>query len=145
MPKDNIHYGGVEHRDVHNAYGYYYHLASAQGLLQRGGGTDRPFVLSRAVFAGSQKVGPIWTGDNTADWDHLRVSIPMLLTMGLAGMANSGGGLGGEGGVWEGVGQCWWGVWVDPVIYSAIFDLFTLLISRQHEYVLSVVFEKNMR
>jgi hypothetical protein len=36
------------------------------------------------------QVGPIWTGDNTADWDHLRVSIPMVLTINLAGIAFSG-------------------------------------------------------
>jgi hypothetical protein len=36
------------------------------------------------------QVGPIWTGDNTADWDHLRVSIPMVLTTNLAGIAFSG-------------------------------------------------------
>ena len=90
MQKDNIHYGGVEHRDVHNAYGYYYHMATAQGLYERSKGTDRPFVLSRAIFAGTQRVGPIWTGDNTADWDHLRVSVPMVLALGVSGMAFSG-------------------------------------------------------
>lgn len=51
---------------------------------------DRPFVLSRAFFAGTQRVGAIWTGDNTADWDHLAVSIPMLLSLNLAGLPNSG-------------------------------------------------------
>jgi Glycosyl hydrolases family 31 len=40
------------------------------------------------------QVGPIWTGDNTADWDHLRVSIPMVLTINLAGIAFSGAPLG---------------------------------------------------
>eukprot|EP00271_Cylindrocystis_brebissonii_P014518 TRINITY_DN35889_c0_g1_i1.p1 TRINITY_DN35889_c0_g1~~TRINITY_DN35889_c0_g1_i1.p1 ORF type:complete len:951 (-),score=112.34 TRINITY_DN35889_c0_g1_i1:430-3234(-) len=95
MPKDNVHFGGVEHRDVHNAYGYYYHMASALGLLRRGGMNERPFVLSRAVFAGTQKVGPIWTGDNTADWNHLNVSVPMVLTMGLSGVAFAGADVGG--------------------------------------------------
>ena len=90
MPKDALHYGGVEHRDVHNAYGYYFHLASMQGLLKRGGGNDRPFVLSRAFFAGTQKVGPVWTGDNTADWSHVRASVSMCLTLGLTGIAFTG-------------------------------------------------------
>lgn len=91
MPRDVIHYGGVEHRELHNAYGYYFHMATANGLLKRGEGNDRPFVLSRALFAGSQRYGAVWTGDNTADWDHLRVSIPMVLTLGLTGMSFSGG------------------------------------------------------
>lgn len=90
MPRDALHYGGVEHRELHNAYGYYFHMATSEGLLKRGEGKDRPFVLSRALFAGSQRYGAIWTGDNSADWDHLRVSVPMVLTLGLTGMSFSG-------------------------------------------------------
>ncbi|XP_004502983.1 probable glucan 1,3-alpha-glucosidase [Cicer arietinum] len=95
MPRDALHYGGVEHREVHNAYGYYFHMATAEGLLKRGEGKDRPFVLSRALFAGSQRYGAVWTGDNSADWDHLRVSVPMVLTLGLTGMSFSGADVGG--------------------------------------------------
>lgn len=59
MPKDALHYGGVEHRDVHNLYGTLFHEATAAGLRGRGVAVhgqdgDRPFVLSRAFFAGSQ-------------------------------------------------------------------------------------------
>lgn len=90
MPRDALHLGGVEHRELHNAYGYYFHMATAEGLLKRGDGKDRPFVLSRAFFAGSQRYGAVWTGDNSADWDHLRVSVPMVLTLGLTGMTFSG-------------------------------------------------------
>ncbi|KAK1317423.1 putative alpha-xylosidase 2 [Acorus calamus] len=95
MPRDALHYGGVEHRELHNAYGYYFHMATANGLLKRGDGKDRPFVLSRAIFAGTQRAGAIWTGDNTAEWDHLRVSVPMLLTLGLTGISFSGADIGG--------------------------------------------------
>ena len=90
MPKDALHIGNVEHRDVHNAYGYYFHLGPKEGLLRRSGGKERPFVLSRAFFSGTQKVGPVWTGDNTADWNHLKVSIPMCLALGISGIANTG-------------------------------------------------------
>lgn len=90
MPRDALHVGGVEHREVHNAYGYYFHMATSDGLVMRGEGKDRPFVLSRAIFPGSQRYGAIWTGDNTAEWEHLRVSIPMVLTLGLTGITFSG-------------------------------------------------------
>ncbi|EFJ31082.1 hypothetical protein SELMODRAFT_169507 [Selaginella moellendorffii] len=93
MPRDNLHYNGIEHRDVHNAYGYYFHMATTQGLRNREG--QRPFVLSRAVFAGTQKIGPIWTGDNTADWEQLRVSVPMILSLGITGIAFTGADVGG--------------------------------------------------
>jgi alpha 1,3-glucosidase len=59
-------------------FGFYYHSASADGLARRGrevrgADGDRPFVLSRSFFAGTQRVGPIWTGDNMAQWSHLKV------------------------------------------------------------------------
>uniref|UniRef100_A0A2C9UPV0 Probable glucan 1,3-alpha-glucosidase n=1 Tax=Manihot esculenta TaxID=3983 RepID=A0A2C9UPV0_MANES len=95
MPRDALHYGGIEHREMHNSYGYYFHMATSDGLLKRGDGKDRPFVLSRAFFAGSQRYGAVWTGDNMADWDHLRVSVPMILTLGLTGMSFSGADVGG--------------------------------------------------
>lgn len=97
MPKDCQHFGGAEHREVHNVYGYLYHLATKEGLLQREseGKRKRPFVLSRALYAGTQKVGAIWTGDNTANWDHLRVSVPMLLSLGLSGISFAGADVGG--------------------------------------------------
>ena len=71
------------------------HEHCPQGLLERGMAVygedgDRPFVLSRAFFAGSQRVGPIWTGDNSATWEQLRISVPMLLSIGLAGLPFSG-------------------------------------------------------
>ncbi|KAL6225500.1 hypothetical protein ACLB2K_004350 [Fragaria x ananassa] len=95
MPRDAVHRGDAEHREVHNAYGYYFHMATADGLVNRGDGRDRPFVLSRAVFAGSQRYGAVWTGDNTAEWEHLRVSVPMVLTLGLTGISFSGADVGG--------------------------------------------------
>ncbi|PAN50860.1 hypothetical protein PAHAL_9G552500 [Panicum hallii] len=95
MPRDALHYGDVEHRELHNAYGYYFHMATADGLLKRGEGKDRPFVLSRAFFAGTQRYGAVWTGDNSADWDHLKSSIPMVLTLGLTGLPFSGADVGG--------------------------------------------------
>ena len=94
MRKDLMHVdGAIEHREVHNAFGMYYHAATAEGLRARR--NERPLVLSRAFFAGSQRVGPVWTGDNAADWDHLRVSIPMTLTLGVSGLTWSGADVGG--------------------------------------------------
>jgi alpha 1,3-glucosidase len=40
-------------------------------------------------------VGPIWTGDNAAQWSHLAVSVPMVLTLGLTGLPFSGADVGG--------------------------------------------------
>jgi alpha 1,3-glucosidase len=95
MPKDNIHHSNWEHRDVHNMYGFYQHMATASGQIERSGHKDRPFVLSRSFFAGSQRFGPIWTGDNKADWHHLAASLPMLLSLNIAGYPFVGADVGG--------------------------------------------------
>uniref|UniRef100_A0AAQ5XTG6 Glycoside hydrolase family 31 N-terminal domain-containing protein n=1 Tax=Amphiprion ocellaris TaxID=80972 RepID=A0AAQ5XTG6_AMPOC len=94
MHKDTVH-GAWEHRDVHNLYGFYVQMATAEGLIQRSGGIERPFVLTRAFFAGSQRYGAVWTGDNAAEWDHLKISIPMCLSLGLVGISFCGADVGG--------------------------------------------------
>jgi alpha 1,3-glucosidase len=95
MHKDARHYQGWEHRDVHNIYGMLQQAATANGHLVRSGNRERPFVLSRAFFAGSQRFGAIWTGDNAADWEHLKISIPMLLSISVAGLQFVGADIGG--------------------------------------------------
>lgn len=86
MPKDNLHYGGWLHRDVHNQFGFYETAASYQGLVDRLNGTQRAFVLTRAHFAGSQRYAAIWTGDNQAEWRYLEMVGPMCLSEAIAGM-----------------------------------------------------------
>ena len=63
--------------------------------MQRGNNEKRPFVLSRAFFAGSQRYGAIWTGDNTGEWAHLKIAVPMLLSLNIAGITFSGADVGG--------------------------------------------------
>eukprot|EP00927_Polykrikos_kofoidii_P086152 TRINITY_DN9572_c0_g2_i1.p1 TRINITY_DN9572_c0_g2~~TRINITY_DN9572_c0_g2_i1.p1 ORF type:complete len:964 (+),score=140.46 TRINITY_DN9572_c0_g2_i1:81-2972(+) len=94
MPRDNLHKChtdgfGVEHRDVHNVYGFYHHGATVQGQLERSPDT-RPFALTRSFFAGSHRHGAVWTGDNMAKWEHLAQSVPMLLSLSLCGISFSG-------------------------------------------------------
>ncbi|UYV82958.1 GANC [Cordylochernes scorpioides] len=95
MLKDNLHHGGWEHRDVHNMYGMYMVMGTHKGHLQRSDYKQRPFILSRAFFAGTQRYAAVWTGDNTADWGHLRISLPMMLTLSVSGMTFSGADVGG--------------------------------------------------
>lgn len=90
MPRDNLHFGNWEHRDLHNIYGLTFQNATFYALLARGDGRVRPFTLTRAFFAGSQRIGAMWTGDNEANWDHLAASFPMLLSSGVAGYPFAG-------------------------------------------------------
>ncbi|XP_067119018.1 neutral alpha-glucosidase AB-like [Centruroides vittatus] len=95
MPKDCKHFGGWEHRDVHNIYGMLMVMGTYKGHLMRSKGQQRPFILTRSFFAGSQRFGAAWTGDNDADWGHLRITVPMLLSMSITGMSFCGADVGG--------------------------------------------------
>lgn len=50
----------------------------------------RPFVLTRAFYAGSQRFGAMWTGDNLGTWEHMAVGVKMVLANSIAGMSFSG-------------------------------------------------------
>ncbi|KAH8380931.1 hypothetical protein KR200_000793 [Drosophila serrata] len=93
-PKDLVHYGNWEHRDVHNLYGHMHLMGTFAGLQQRDP-NQRPFILTRSHFAGSQRYAAIWTGDNTADWSHLQHSVKMCLTEAVAGFSFCGADVGG--------------------------------------------------
>ena len=96
MQKDNLHYGGVEHRELHNLYGYLNQKATAEGLVMRNADhNQRSFVLSRAFFAGSQRWGSVWTGDNMGTWEHLDNSQAQLLSLSISGLPFVGGDVGG--------------------------------------------------
>jgi alpha-glucosidase len=84
----------TDHREIHNVYGFANVRASYEGLLKLTP-DRRPFVLTRAAFAGAQRYAATWTGDNTSSWNHLRMSLPTLLNMGISGYANVGVDIGG--------------------------------------------------
>lgn len=95
MDKDALHHGGVQHRHVHNAYGFYHSMAAHAGHLHRNQNRDRPFILTRSFFAGSQRYAAVWTGDNTASWDHYHKATAMLLSLSLSGIQFVGADVGG--------------------------------------------------
>jgi alpha-glucosidase len=89
--------GPTDHRALHNVYGQLMAEASADGL-RRARPADRPFLISRAGYAGIQRTALTWTGDNASSWEHLRLSIPMVLNLGLSGQPFSGADVGGFNG-----------------------------------------------
>jgi alpha-glucosidase len=68
--------------------------ATYEGLLRIFPG-QRPFVLTRASYAGGQRYAATWTGDDSSTWNHLRLTTPMLLNLGLSGFGLSGADVGG--------------------------------------------------
>ena len=98
MPDDVVHRldddTTRDHRAMHNVYGMENARATYEGLLQLRPG-ERPYVMTRAAYAGTQRYAATWTGDNSADWQHLAQTVPNLLSLGLSGMALSGDDVGG--------------------------------------------------
>ncbi|OAD68408.1 glucosidase II catalytic ROT2/GLS2 [Phycomyces blakesleeanus NRRL 1555(-)] len=90
MQKEMIHYGKWEHRVLHNLYSVLTHYSTAEGIKERTKVAQRPFVLSRGFYAGTQRYGPIWTGDNMVDWESLYYTNPMILSNSIAGISFSG-------------------------------------------------------
>jgi alpha-glucosidase len=109
MPFDNKHSGGGNlpagpHLMYHNAYGRLMVEASYQGIINTNP-NKRPFLLTRANILGGQRYAATWTGDNYASWDHLKLSVPMSITLGLSGQPFNGPDIGGflgntEGDLW---------------------------------------------
>ena len=101
MPLDTLHRlddgTTLDHRAIHNVYGMENVRATYEGLrkLQP---DERPFVLTRAAYSGTQRYAATWTGDNSSTWNHLNMSTPMLLSLGLCGYTMAGDDIGGFAG-----------------------------------------------
>ncbi len=55
----------------------------------------RPYVITRAGYAGVQRYSTMWTGDTNSTWDGLSLSIPMFQSLGLSGQPFVGSDVGG--------------------------------------------------
>ncbi|KAL2489815.1 heteroglycan glucosidase 1 [Forsythia ovata] len=103
MPESNIHRGDPElggcqdHSHYHNIYGMLMARSTYEGM-KLANEQKRPFVLTRAGFVGSQRYAATWTGDNLSTWEHLHMSISMVLQLGLSGQPLSGPDIGGFAG-----------------------------------------------
>jgi alpha-glucosidase len=101
MPLDNVHRtdDGAKHphTEIHNIFGLENVRATFDGVkkLQP---NERPFVLTRAAYAGAQRYAATWTGDNSSTWNHLAMSTAQLLSMGVSGYGMVGDDIGGFAG-----------------------------------------------
>ncbi len=85
---------GCDHRRAHNVYGLNMACATAEGLA-RLRPDRRPFVITRSGWTGVQRYAAHWTADNRSDWPSLRQTLPMVLNLGLSGIAFTGSDIGG--------------------------------------------------
>lgn len=99
MPVDNQHIGGDgfpagPHLQYHNVYGMMVARATHDGM-KKSNPDKRPFVLTRSNFLGGHRYAATWTGDNESSWEHLKISIPMSINIGISGQPFSGPDIGG--------------------------------------------------
>ena len=101
MPLDVVHRlddgTTLDHRAIHNVYGMENARATYEGLLKLRP-DERPFVLTRAAYAGAERYAATWTGDNSATWNHIGMSVPQIMSLGLSGYPFVGADVGGFAG-----------------------------------------------
>ena len=85
------------HAEMHNLYGMLNSRATYDGLITLRP-DQRPFVLTRASYAGGQRYAATWTGDNTSSFPHLSLATSMLINLGLSGFSMAGDDIGGFAG-----------------------------------------------
>jgi alpha-glucosidase len=84
----------ADHAEAHNVYGMQMARATTEGLM-RLRPNERPVCITRSGWAGVQRYALSWTGDNYSSWEHLWLSMPMVLNLGLSGLSFTGPDIGG--------------------------------------------------
>ena len=90
-------HGKGSHLEYHNLYGLLEARATYEGW-RRHHPEQRPFIVTRAGFSGLQRYTSIWTGDNSADWEHLDLAVKMVLGLEISGVPFAGADIGGFAG-----------------------------------------------
>ncbi|WP_235921948.1 glycoside hydrolase family 31 protein [Flavobacterium phycosphaerae] len=84
--------------EVHNIYGHHWAKLVADGY-KKDFPTQRPFILMRSGYSGSQRYGMIpWSGDVSRSWGGLQSQMEISLQMGMQGLAYMHSDLGGFAG-----------------------------------------------
>ena len=83
----------ASHLKAHNVYALQMARASYEGARKTM--NKRPFILTRAGYAGLQRYTAIWTGDNRAEEDHMLAGVRLLNSLGLSGVPFTGMDIGG--------------------------------------------------
>lgn len=85
-----------DHREARSVYGPGTARAGYEAL-RNGRSRERPFLVSRAGWAGIQRYGGVCSGEVPAGWPGLRASLSLVLGLGLCGVPYSGTDVPGAG------------------------------------------------
>lgn len=85
------------HRKAHNIYGMQMVRSTYEGLrkLMK---NKRPFTITRAGYSGVQRFSSVWTGDNVASWEHLKLGNIQCQRLSVSGISFCGTDIGGFSG-----------------------------------------------
>lgn len=83
----------ASYQEAHNVYGSLMARTSYEGA--KAAMKQRPFVLTRAGYAGMQRYTAIWTGDNRSEDNHMLAGVRLLNSLGLSGVPFTGMDIGG--------------------------------------------------
>lgn len=83
----------ASHLQTRNVYAMQMARASYEGA--KVAFNKRPFILTRAGYAGLQRYSAIWTGDNRAEDSHMLLGVRLLNSLGLSGVPFTGMDIGG--------------------------------------------------
>ena len=114
--------------EAHNVYGSLMARSSYEGA--RAATNQRPFILSRAGYAGMQRYTAIWTGDNRAEDSHMILGIRLLNSLGLSGMPFTGMDIGGFSG---NPSQALYGRWIQLGAFTPYFRNHTAINTKSAE------------
>ncbi len=120
---------GANHREARNVYGQKMAESTREGLRKAQPG-QRPFVLTRAGFAGIHRSAAVWTGDNVASEEHLFLSIRLVLSLGMSGVSFAGPDVGGFVGD---AGKLLFVRWLSVASFFPFFRLHSMIDSRDNE------------
>jgi alpha-glucosidase/oligosaccharide 4-alpha-D-glucosyltransferase len=100
LGEPEVHPSALQHAtgsadEVHNIYGHDWARLIFEGY-QKDFPNERPFILMRAGYSGSQRFGMIpWSGDVSRSWGGLQSQMEISLQMGMQGLAYMHSDLGG--------------------------------------------------
>lgn len=85
LPADAHSHSGMDGREYHNLYGFFYLRAIFEGMATRG--NTRPFIYARSAWLGAQRYPALFLGDQKPTFEHIKSTMRAGLTLGLLGFA----------------------------------------------------------
>ncbi|KAG9091528.1 hypothetical protein FRC06_000527, partial [Ceratobasidium sp. 370] len=120
--------------EVWALYAFNLHKATFNGLehhpTRKG---KRNLIIGRGGFIGLHRHAGLWTGDNSSDWDFMKVSVAQIMSLGLSGVTISGGDVGGFAMSREAGPE--WQKWAHPELLMRWYCAYSLLPWFRNHYI----------